>query len=230
MTLNFQQLHLNQLTVQKHGVGLCLRDPDLDLELSSTWKCISTSRLWAESPQVFLAQLMHSTASAKKGWMLQSSSEHTHDYLKCCATNTRVLWELGMGEGMPEETFKLRKWVFPCWVLGRKIQFPSWWVLSSVWTAGFAFLQRLMHTFIFIQDLGNVKNTRYNQRLALYEKSQAEFWLMSLQSRLEPQDFIISSMQGLRILVCSGGGKYCRCHKESIVPLTRENPGQGRRK
>lgn len=51
------------------------------------------------------AQLIHSTASAKKGGMLQSSGKHTHNYLKCCAANIRALWELGVGEVVSAEAF-----------------------------------------------------------------------------------------------------------------------------
>lgn len=80
----------------------------------------------------FLAQLMHSTASAKKGWMLPSSGKHAHVYtwlFKVLCYWYQSFVRVRDGRGDVRSNFQLRKWVFPCWVLCRRIQFPNWWML-----------------------------------------------------------------------------------------------------
>lgn len=123
-TLNFQQLHLNQLIVQKHGVGLCLRDPDLDLELPCAWKCTSTWRLGAESRGVFLHSWCTPELQQRRGGCSRAqASIHMciDDYLKSCAANTEFVSVRGGWDGV-RSNFQLRKRVFPGWVLFRRIQ------------------------------------------------------------------------------------------------------------
>lgn len=111
--LNFQQLHFNQVTVQKHVVGLCLRNPDLTAsELACAWKCTGTSRLWSDSLAAFTcpvnAALFEQLSVLCLIYACLSSCMFVYIwyYIKALYyIDIRILWHLGAGEVVSEAMF-----------------------------------------------------------------------------------------------------------------------------